>query len=90
MEKDYLEKIYIPITFDCKGANMLRDKAIRKEAFPFDWNIKTLDSIYEIINDDFKDLFSIEYLIFSNKSFIHKYDNDSSNYKNLIPVFNKK
>jgi hypothetical protein len=85
-----IEKIYIPITFDCSGANTLRDKNLRIEAYPFDWNIKTIDSIYNIINNDFIDLFSNEFLIYSKKSFKHKYDNNNNDYKDLIPVFNIK
>ena len=79
---------YIPLTFDCSGANALRDKNLRVEAFPFDWNIKTIDSIYNLIKNDFNDLFKKEYLLYGNNTFIHKYDNNNNEYKNLIPVYN--
>ena len=82
--------IYIPLGFDCNCSAKLRDNNLRKNAYPFDWNIVTYSSIYNIINNNFVDLFNKEYLIYSNKKIYHKYDNDIDNFKVLIPVFNIK
>jgi hypothetical protein len=43
-----------------------------------------------MIDEDFIDLFNNDYLIFSNKSFINKYENDDLIFKKLIPVYNNK
>jgi hypothetical protein len=80
--------IYIPITFDCSGANHLRDNNLRENAYPFDWNIKTLDSIYLLIKNNFQDLFKKEYLMYGNNTFFNKYDNNKHSVASLIPVYN--
>lgn len=80
---------HIPVTFDCAGANALVDKHLRKTAFPFDWNIAPLHSIYNLIKNDFKGFLDKKYLVYSSKSFSHKYDNERE-VDNLIPVFDTK
>jgi hypothetical protein len=81
---------HISITFDCHGASTLNKINLRNEAYPFDWNIKKLKSIIKLIDDNFIDLFSDKFLLFSNKSFFHKYENDENLIKELIPVYNNK
>jgi hypothetical protein len=80
---------YIPITFDCDGANTLRDKNLRDISFPFDWNIAPLYNIYKLIENDFEGFLDKNHLIYSNKSFSAKYDNEIE-INNLIPVFDTK
>jgi hypothetical protein len=85
-----MRDIFIPISFDCSVAGKLKNLKKRNNSYCFDWNIKTLNSIYMIIEDDFKDLFNKEYLVYGNKSYNHKYDNNDNMFINLIPVFNTK
>jgi hypothetical protein len=80
---------YIPITFDCEGANTLRSNGIRENAFPFDWNIAPLHNIYNLIKNNFEGFLDPKSLIYSNKPFTHKYDNEYE-VNNLIPVFDTK
>ncbi len=63
---------HIPISFDCICAATLRDKNIRTTAYPFDWNVKNLKSIINIIDDNFTDLFDEKYLIISKKNILSK------------------
>jgi hypothetical protein len=81
---------HISISFDCHGASTLKMLNLRNEAYPFDWNIKNLKSIIKLIDDDFIDLFSDKFLLFSHKSFFNKYENDENLIKELIPVYNHK
>jgi hypothetical protein len=81
---------YIPIGFDCSVCSKLKNLNLRDASYPFDYNILNYDSIYNLINNNFIDLFNKEYLVYGNKSYFHKYDNDETNFKHLIPVFNKK
>lgn len=80
---------YIPLTFDCEGANTLRNKDLRNISLPFDWNIAPLYSIHNLIKNNFKGFLNKKYLIYSNKSFSAKYDNETE-VDNLIPVFDTK
>jgi hypothetical protein len=82
--------IYIPIGFDCSVSGYLRNFNLRNVSYPFDWNITRYDGIYDLINDNFLDLFNNEYLVYGNKSYFNKYNNDETMYKILIPVFNIK
>jgi hypothetical protein len=82
--------IYIPISFDCSCCSILKNLNLRKESYPFDWNIITYEGIYNLIKNDFIDLFNPDYLVYGNKSYFHKYNNDENNFKYLIPVFNTK
>jgi len=49
-----MKKIYIPIGSNCEIAHYLRNKNIRFEAFPFDWNCASLKSVYELIKNNFE------------------------------------
>ena len=82
--------IHIPMSYDCSSANKLRDIGKKMISYCFDWNIKTIDAIYSLIKNDFKDFLNKEYLIYGNKTFHHKYNNNETQYKDLIPVFNTK
>jgi len=82
--------IFISIGFDCSVSTNLKNLNLRNASYPFDWNIIKYDGIYDLINDNFLDLFNKEYLVYGNKSYFHKYDNDKTNFKYLIPVFNIK
>lgn len=85
-----MNEIYIPLSFDCSPCIKLRKINIRTQAYPFDWNIKFFNSIFDLINNDFLDLFDENKLVFSEKSFFHNYDNNESNIVELIPVYNVK
>jgi hypothetical protein len=85
-----MSKYYIPFGFDCGVASTLRQFNLRDEAYLFDWNIITYNGMYDIINNNFIDLFNEEYLVYGNQSYFHKYNNDPNNYKYLMPVFNIK
>ena len=81
---------YIPITADCDGSLKLRSKNLRFEAFPFDWNVKTIDSIYNLIKNNFNDLFTNkEMFIYGKKMYYDKYDNLHNDKRDLTPVYNK-
>ena len=82
--------IYIPISFDCAVSAKLRNNNMRNIAYPFDWNVKTLESIYLCLLDNFNNFFNNDYLVFGNKTFKHKYDNNPKDIKTLIPVYNKR
>lgn len=78
----------IPMTFDCEGANALRDRNIRRIAFPFDWNIATIYCIYKLFENDFKNFLNIDSLIYSQKHNEARYDN-ADKYVKIIPVLEK-
>jgi hypothetical protein len=83
--------INIPISFNCGAAQLLKECNKRLISYPFDWNIKNFESIYLVLKDDTSiNLFDNKDLIFGNKTFTQKYDNDPSLIVNLIPVYNKK
>ncbi len=48
------DNIYIPIGTNCTIANFLRDKKFREHAFPFDWNLSSLESVYNVLFNDFE------------------------------------
>ena len=45
--------IIIPIGIDCEIATLLKKLNIRKEGYPFDWNV-TYNGVTEILKDNFK------------------------------------
>jgi len=87
----------IPIGFDCSVAATLRELNKRKCAYPFDWNIVNLNSVYNIIqsidisNDEFSNFLEYNSIIFGNKSYTHKYENEnvSTSLVELRPFFCK-
>ena len=55
--------IVIPIGAVCTTAAVLDAHGLRKCAFPFDWNISKLESIYELIETDFSEFLKMDNLI---------------------------
>ncbi len=45
--------VYIPIGTNCLVANFLKQRNLRKHAFPFDWNCTSISSFCDIISNDF-------------------------------------
>ena len=64
MEYKQSNKILIPIGRKCDVANTLRGYHLRKQAYPFDWNVVTISTALELIENRFKDFLSEENLIF--------------------------
>ncbi len=48
--------VYIPIGTNCLVANFLKQRNLRKHAFPFDWNCTSISSFCDIISNDFDGL----------------------------------
>jgi hypothetical protein len=44
---------YIPIGSNCNSALILRNKGLRKQAYPFDWNCTPLTSAFALILNEF-------------------------------------
>ena len=65
----------VSFTDDCTGAQFLRNINIRKEAYPFDWNIISIDNILKNLWHNFIYFLLWEKLHFSKIKF-----HNSSNY----------
>ena len=80
--------IIVPIGIDCCIAGLLRKLNIRKEGFPFDWNV-TYNGVKEIIEDNFKRFIPNENNINEyNVKFIHDtFPRDIEKYKRKIERF---
>ena len=64
LEYKYSNKILIPIGRKCNVANALRIYHLRKQAYPFDWNVVPISIALELIENRFKDFLSEDNLIF--------------------------
>ena len=64
MEYKQSNKILIPIGRKCEVALGLRMYHLRKQAYPFDWNIVPISTALELIENRFKDFLAEENLIF--------------------------
>jgi len=51
-----MKTVYIPIGIACEVAAVLRKKNIRKFAFPFDWGVTPIESVYECVVNNFDGL----------------------------------
>lgn len=79
----------VSFTDDCTGAQFLRNINIRKEAYPFDWNIISIDNILKNLWDNFKYFLLWEKIEFSPIPVSNKYEQPSSNgwMNKIIPVY---
>jgi len=50
----YAETKVISIGSDCTVATLIRQLNLRAEAYPFDWIYSHFESLYNVLNDDFK------------------------------------
>jgi len=54
----------IPIGVDCSASHYLRARGLRKEAFPFDWNVTPVLSAIRLIENGFEGFLDEEDLLF--------------------------
>ena len=47
----------------CNVANALNQHQLRKQSFPFDWNITPFYSLLSILEEDFQDFLNPKYLV---------------------------
>ncbi|QXE03589.1 DUF1796 family putative cysteine peptidase [Terribacillus sp. DMT04] len=89
MKLTEIQKTYdhvISLGYWCDGASQLRNKNLRREAFPFDWMLTpSLGSISSLIRTDFKDYMTMENLIAIGQSNI-LVDMDVIDEKNITQV----
>ena len=71
-----LEPLYISLGSICEPAKQLREKGLRKGAFPFDWMLSVNgDKLIEILEDDFTYFLDSRYLVpfVNNKVLLNTY-----------------
>lgn len=51
----------ISLGYNCRPAFQLKKIGLRKQSFPFDWNVAYLDSITQAINEDFKNIYDCHF-----------------------------
>jgi len=63
---NYIKKneVLVPIGSSCSVASYLRQLGLRKEAFPFDWNVTPIEDAIELINNNFKYFLNEKSLIY--------------------------
>ena len=69
----------VSFTNDCAGAQFLRNINIRKEAYPFDWNIISIDNILKNLWHKFQYFLLWDKIHFSKIKFHNRYEQPSSN-----------
>lgn len=52
------DRYIIPLGLNCDVAHFLRKNGLRKSAFPFDWNITPIETVIQLIENDFEDFLS--------------------------------
>ncbi len=57
-------KVYIPIGIDCSASHYLRSNDMRKQAFPFDWNVTPISIAIELIKNNFDGFLELQNLEF--------------------------
>ena len=76
----YSPKIFVPLGIDCTIARYLRDKGLRKKAYPFDWT-GTYEGIHEAVSEGFEKMFDLipdrEEFLFSKSVLLYIYFNCS-------------
>lgn len=96
MERIFLKNnvYYIPIGNSCKPTWYLQKMGYRKFAFPFDWTVTPLESVIEILKNDFEEFFYLDNLIFLSpaKRLLFKDDEDNPKLVDdvITPVYDKK
>ena len=58
------QKTFVPIGVDCSVSHYLRNKNMRVQAFPFDWNVTPISSAITLIQNGFNDFMEEKNLIF--------------------------
>lgn len=81
--------VHLPLTFNCGGANMLRDLGIREHAYPFDWTIKNRGTILMLLKNKGEGFLLDENTIIGKNSFKHKYENNDDKWVVLKHLFDK-
>jgi hypothetical protein len=79
----------IAMGFDCGSANFLRERGMKKETYPFDWNVALPGSIYKALQTNFTDVLLEENLLKGIITYKHKYDTGAGKIKTLRPLFDK-
>tara|TARA_Y100001933_G_scaffold265198_1_gene336827 strand:- start:12075 stop:12695 length:621 start_codon:yes stop_codon:yes gene_type:complete len=51
-----MKEEYIPIGFDCLPTHNLKRKGLRKSAYPFDWQVTSIKSFYNVCKNNFEGL----------------------------------
>ncbi len=69
----------VSFTDDCTGAQFLRNINLRKEAYPFDWNVISVDNILKNLWDNFKYFLNQEKIHYSPEKINNRYEQPSSN-----------
>ena len=81
--------INLPLTFNCGGANLLRDNNLREFAYPFDWTIKNRGTILNLIKNKGNGFLLDGNVVVGKESYKHKYENDPNNWVVLKNLFDK-
>lgn len=85
---------YVPIGNNCRVAWYLQSVGLRNCAFPFDWSVSPIESVFEIIKTDFKNFFDLNNFIFlpSTKRFLFENDEDEPKLVDdvITPVYDQK
>lgn len=58
----YHERLCISLGFNCTITLQLKHHKLRQRAFPFDWNITSLQGLCEVIDNHFADFLNPQYL----------------------------
>ena len=82
-------EIHLPVGIHCGPANYLRDRQMRKYAYPFDWNISNKGTILNLIESQGKDFLFDENIIIGSE-YKMKYDNLPNHWTMLKALFDKK
>lgn len=77
-----LNRVYVPIGTSCWPTHMLRKHGLRKSAYPFDWQITPLKSVYELLKNNF-DGFMDDLLVGSRIYRWHYVESDNPDNPNM-------
>ena len=79
----------VSFTNDCTGAQFLRNIKLRKQAYPFDWNIISVDNILKNLWENFEYFLLWEKIEFSPTAISNRYEEPSTNgwMNKIVPVY---
>ena len=77
-----MEREYISIGNNCGTTHMLKTHGFRKSAYPFDWQVTSMQSFYEVCKNNFDGL--LDNMCIGDKIHRRYYiDSDTSNNPNV-------
>lgn len=84
--------VYISIGSECSVAHYLRNKQLRDNAYPFDWNCNSLKIIYDLLSNDFSGFLDDVYIGNRTKRLLFKENTNDLKVSNdyIYPVICKK